>query len=52
MAQAYEQQQPPQPPAAEGDDTLTQLAKLGEMKDAGLIDESEFAAAKAKLLGL
>jgi hypothetical protein len=31
---------------------MEQLAKLGQMKAAGLIDDSEFAAAKAKLLGI
>ncbi|WP_062201238.1 SHOCT domain-containing protein [Demequina salsinemoris] len=34
-----------------GDDMMTQLAKLGEMRSAGLLDDAEFAAAKAKLLG-
>jgi tyrosyl-tRNA synthetase len=38
--------------AAPEDDTLTKLAKLGQMKEAGLIDDSEFAAAKAKVLGI
>jgi hypothetical protein len=30
---------------------MAQLAKLGEMKQAGLLSDEEFAAAKAKLLG-
>ncbi|WP_084124056.1 SHOCT domain-containing protein [Demequina sp. NBRC 110054] len=34
-----------------GDDLMAQLAKLGEMRSAGLLDDAEFAAAKAKLLG-
>jgi len=36
------------PPA---DDTMAQLQKLADMKTAGLLTDSEFAAAKAKLLG-
>jgi hypothetical protein len=31
-------------------DLMAQLTKLGEMKQAGLLSEEEFAAAKAKLL--
>ena len=47
---------PPQPqgtPAgSSGDgDLMAQLTKLGEMKQAGLLSDEEFAAAKAKLLG-
>ncbi|WP_308467417.1 SHOCT domain-containing protein [Rathayibacter soli] len=34
------------------DDMLTQLAKLGQMHQAGLINDAEFTAAKAKLLGI
>ena len=34
------------------DDTVEQLTKLGSLKQAGLIDDAEFAAAKARLLGL
>jgi hypothetical protein len=41
------------PPASSGgsDDLMAQLTKLGEMKQAGLLTDEEFAAAKAKLLG-
>lgn len=47
---------PAQPQATKGapghgDDLMAQLTKLGEMKQAGLLSEEEFAAAKAKLLG-
>ena len=42
----------PPPSASPQDDMLAQLAKLGQMRDAGLIDDTEFAAAKARLLGL
>jgi hypothetical protein len=38
------------PPAE--DDMLTKLAKLGQMNQAGLINDQEFAAAKAQLLGI
>jgi soluble cytochrome b562 len=46
---------PPPPPAAApaapgGDDLMAQLQKLADMKNAGLLDDAEFAAAKAKLL--
>ena len=40
------------PAAPAVDPVMEQLAKLGQMKAAGLIDDSEFAAAKAKLLGI
>jgi hypothetical protein len=60
-AQQYEQQQyaapPPQyaapaaAPAADTDDLIDQLKKLGELKDAGVLTEAEFAVQKAKLLG-
>ena len=63
-AKAAEQQQqyapPPQeyaqaaPPAAEPetstDDLIAQLKKLGELKEAGVLDDAEFQVAKAKLL--
>jgi hypothetical protein len=55
---AYEEQQPQQvqyveaPPAAPaGDDTLDQLAKLGQLHDSGVLTDEEFAAQKAKILG-
>jgi len=63
--QAYEQgaadaqQQyapPPQapPPAAPApqEDVISQIERLGALKDQGLLTEEEFAAQKAKLLGL
>ena len=43
-------QQPP-PPAADTGDMLAQLTKLGELKDAGVLTEAEFAEQKAKILG-
>ncbi|MDN4471755.1 SHOCT domain-containing protein [Demequina zhanjiangensis] len=50
--EAVPAQAPPQVAAAPsaGDDLMAQLAKLGEMRAAGLLDDAEFAAAKAKLL--
>jgi hypothetical protein len=54
LAQLQSQQQgPPAAPAAPagGDDMLAQLEKLGELHKAGVLDDAEFSAAKAKLLG-
>ncbi len=36
--------------APAGDDLMTQLTKLADLKAAGVLSEEEFAAAKAKLL--
>lgn len=41
---------PAQPPAESG--RLEQLEKLGKLKDAGVLDEEEFAAEKKRILGL
>jgi hypothetical protein len=59
--QQYEQQYqepppqqyaPPPAPAASGeDDMITRLKKLGELRDAGVLTEEEFAAQKARILG-
>jgi hypothetical protein len=47
---------PPPPPAAApaagADDTIAQLQKLAELKTAGILTEEEFAAQKAKILGM
>jgi hypothetical protein len=47
---------PPQPQpvsaAPSQEDTIAQLERLGALKAQGLITEQEFAAQKAKLLGL
>lgn len=41
----------PAAPAASGDDDLvSKLKELGELRDAGLLTEEEFAAQKAKVL--
>ena len=44
---------PPPLPAADagGDDVITKIKQLGELRDQGLLTEEEFAAQKAKLLG-
>ncbi len=41
---------PPPAPATAEPDVLTQIRKLGELKDAGLLTEEEFASKKAELL--
>lgn len=47
-----QQYQPPPAPAGSGeDDMITQLKKLGELRDAGVLTEEEFAAQKARILG-
>lgn len=44
----------PAPPAASGltDDVVDQLKKLAELRDAGILTDDEFAAKKAKILGI
>ncbi|MFB9661307.1 SHOCT domain-containing protein [Glycomyces mayteni] len=50
-AQAYRQQTAPAPaPSGGGDDMLAQLDRLGQLHASGVLDDAEFAAAKAKLL--
>jgi hypothetical protein len=43
---------PPQPAAPAGNDLSTQLAQLTKLRDQGVLTDQEFAAAKAKLLGI
>ena len=56
-AQQYEQQQPQQyqqeapPPEAE-DDATAQLQNLAALHTQGVLTDEEFAAAKAKILGI
>jgi hypothetical protein len=54
--QVIAQQPPPPPPPAAAppaeDDSLAQLQKLGDLKAQGILTEEEFAAQKAKILGL
>ena len=51
---AYQQQAPPPPApaAAAPQDPVAQLEKLAELKDRGILTDAEFAAQKAKILGL
>jgi transcription initiation factor TFIID subunit TAF12 len=52
--QQYEQQEqyaPPPPPPAE-DDGMAQLQKLASLHEQGVLTAEEFAAAKAKILGI
>jgi membrane protease subunit (stomatin/prohibitin family) len=54
-AQQYEQQQAqyqPPPPAAPEDDANAQLQNLAELHAQGVLTDEEFAAAKAKILGI
>ena len=48
--QQYVQAAPPAEPGDSTDDVIEQLKKLGELKEAGVLDEAEFQTAKAKLL--
>jgi membrane protease subunit (stomatin/prohibitin family) len=46
-------QQPAAAPAAESQvDAVAEIERLGALKDKGLLSEEEFAAAKAKILGI
>jgi hypothetical protein len=45
------QQQAPAPPAPAGGDLVSRLQELAGLKEAGVLTDEEFAAAKAKLLG-
>ncbi|HSQ71415.1 MAG TPA: SHOCT domain-containing protein [Rubrivivax sp.] len=42
----------PAPAAGITDDTLDQLKKMGELHQAGILSDEEFAAMKSKMLGL
>lgn len=50
-AAQYAAPAPAPAPAAGGTDIVAELQKLGALKDAGVLSDAEFAAAKAKLLG-
>ncbi len=57
---AYEQQQPvyaappptPAPAAPAADDVPAQLEKLAQLHTSGVLSDEEFAAGKAKILGI
>jgi Short C-terminal domain len=55
VAAALERQQPAQAPvaaaAASPDELITQLTRLGELRDAGLLTDDEFATQKSRILG-
>lgn len=51
-AQQAAAQQAAAPAAPSEDDTVEQLTKLADLKAKGILSDEEFAAAKAKLLGL
>lgn len=50
-AQAAAPPPPPAAPAGGGVDVVAELQKLAALKDQGILNDAEFAAAKAKLLG-
>lgn len=54
--QQYEQQAPPAAPAApaqpQEDPTTAKLRELGELHQSGVLTDEEFAAAKARALGI
>ena len=55
--QQYDQQQqqyapPPEPAAAPEDDQAAQLQNLAQLHTQGVLTDEEFAAAKAKILGI
>lgn len=43
---------PSPPPPAQEEDVISQLERLGALKAQGILTEEEFAAQKAKLLGI
>jgi hypothetical protein len=49
----YQQAPPPPPPAqaeSDTDDMIAQLKQLGELHEAGVLTDEEFAAQKAKIM--
>jgi len=50
-AQQYQQQAQAAPPEAE-DDSAAQLQNLAQLHSQGVLTDEEFAAAKAKILGI
>jgi putative oligomerization/nucleic acid binding protein len=51
-AQQQAQYQPPPPAAAPEDDATAQLQNLAQLHAQGVLTDDEFAAAKAKILGI
>jgi hypothetical protein len=50
-AQVQSSQPAPAAPPAAGQDTMSKLRELGDMKTQGLLTDAEFAQMKAQLLG-
>ncbi|MGY1710837.1 SHOCT domain-containing protein [Geodermatophilus sp. SYSU D00758] len=49
---AYQQSAPPPPPAGTGTDArLAQLRELGQLHEAGVLTDEEFAQQKSRILG-
>ena len=51
-AQQYQQQPQAAPPPEPEDDSATQLQNLAQLHSQGVLTDEEFAAAKAKILGI
>ena len=51
-AQQYQEQQPQAAPAPPEDDSTAKLENLAQLHAQGVLTDEEFAAAKAKLLGI
>ena len=51
-AQQYEQQAPPPAARRPEEDATAQLEKLAELHTQGVLTDEEFAASKAKILGI
>jgi Short C-terminal domain len=53
MAQQQQYAAPPQEaaPAAAGDDVVAQIEQLSQLHNSGVLNDEQFEAAKAKLLG-
>ena len=51
-AQQYQQQAPAAPPPEPEDDSAAQLQNLAQLHTQGVLTDEEFAAAKAKILGI
>jgi hypothetical protein len=52
IAELQAQQAPPAAAAPAQDDEMAELTKLAQMHSAGILTDEEFAAAKAKALGI
>jgi len=51
-AQQYQQEAPQAPPPQPEDDSAAQLQNLAQLHTQGVLTDEEFAAAKAKILGI